>query len=106
MSRFHYMNVPKKTPSPPSRNYLEAYKPNCIGNANLDAERKAYSFRVMKKLLKKAYLHMIGIIIATSVANIFVYVLNGEESLYATASANTLLLVMSYFWFLWLMNRD
>lgn len=49
---------------------------------------------------------MIGIIIATSVANIFVYVLNGEESLYATASANTLLLVMSYFWFLWLMNRD
>lgn len=53
MSRFHYMNVPKKPPSPPSRNYLEAYKQNCIGNANLDAERKAYSFRVMKKLLKK-----------------------------------------------------
>lgn len=73
---------------------------------NLDAERKAYSFRVMKKLLKKAYLHMIGIIIATSVANIFAYVLNGEESLYATSAANILLLVMSYFWFLWLMNRD
>lgn len=54
MSRFHYMNVPKKPPSPPSRNYLEAYKQNCIGNANLDAERKAYSFRVMKKLLKKS----------------------------------------------------
>lgn len=48
----------------------------------------------MKKLLKKAYLHMIGIIIATSVANIFVYVLNGEESLYATASANNFLLLV------------
>lgn len=106
MSSFHYMNVPKKTPSPPSRNYLEAYKQNCIGNANLDAERKAYSFRVMKTLLKKAYLHMIGIIIATSLANIFSYILNGEESLYVTAAANILLLVMSYFWFLWLMNRD
>lgn len=60
----------------------------------------------MKRLLKKAYLHMIGIIIATAVASIFTYVLNGEESLYVTAAANILLLVMSYFWFLWLMNRD
>ncbi|MED9992722.1 hypothetical protein [Phascolarctobacterium faecium] len=60
----------------------------------------------MKRLLKKAYLHMIGIIIATAVANIFSYILNGEESLYVTAAANILLLVMSYFWFLWLMNRD
>lgn len=106
MPHFHYMNAPKKPPSPPSRDCFEAYKQICVRNANIDAERKTYSFRVIKKLLKKAYLHMIGIIIATSVANIFSYILNGEESLYVTAAANILLLVMSYFWFLWLMNRD
>ena len=48
---------------------------------------------------------MIGIIIATAVANIFTYVLNGEEGLYTTTAANILLLVLSYFWFLWLMKR-
>lgn len=59
-----------------------------------------------EKTIKKAYLHMIGIIIATAVASIFTYVLNGEEGLYTTTAANILLLVLSYFWFLWLMKRN
>lgn len=72
-----------------------------------DADKKINKGGIdVKRLLKKAYLHMIGIIIATAVANIFTYVLNGEEGLYTTTAANILLLVLSYFWFLWLMKRN